>query len=131
MTPPLFKSIIDQLKATPSVTALCGTRIYPTTAPDRVPTPYVVVSELTSTAEESHDDAVGLDATQIEFACYAPDTLNAIKLRQAVRLALLVPGVFPESKVIQPISRTLTADEQSFANAILELTFMHNPSTVL
>lgn len=131
MTPALAKSIIDFLKASPSVTALSGARIFPTSAPDRVATPYMVVSELSSQGEESHDDAVGLDGTQIEFACYAPDTLTATQLRQAARLALLTPGAFSGLKVCQPVSRTITADEQSFANAILELTFMHNPSTIL
>lgn len=131
MTPALAKAITDKLKASPTVTALCGTRIYPTVAPDRVAVPYLVFTELTSVAEESHDDANGLDATQIEFACYASDTLNAIKLRQAARLVLSANGAFPGVAVTQPVSRTLTADEQSFANAILELTFMNNPSTIL
>lgn len=129
MTPTLAASVVDLVKASVSVTALCGTRIYPDRAPDKVPLPYVVYSELMTTPEESHDDANGLDATQLQFSCYALGTLEAITLRKAIRLVVLDPAAnLGGAKATQPISRTLPADEARLANALLEVTFMHNPT---
>lgn len=131
MTPALAKAFTDLLKAAPTVTALCGTRLYPDVAPDRVAVPYIVYSELSSQTEESHDDANGLDGTEIQFACYAHDTLTAITLRQAVRNVIVAPGALPGIPVTQPQTRTFTADEQALAAAILEVTFMHRPTQTL
>lgn len=131
MTPALAKAFTDLLKAAAPVTAICGSRIFPDTAPDRVTHPYIVYSELSTNPEDSHDDCNGLDASEIQFACYAPDTLTATTLRQAVRAALTAPGALPGVVVTQPQSRTISADELSLANAILEVTFMHRPTNTL
>lgn len=129
MTPTLAASVTNLLKASAPVAALCGTRIYPDRAPDKASLPYVVYSELITTSEESHDDANGLDGSQLQFSCYALTTLEAISLRSAVRLTILAPGAsLGGAKATQPTSRTLPADEIRLANASLEVTFMHNPT---
>lgn len=129
MTQTLAALIIDLLKADAGVAQIASTRVYPLEAEQGVTSPYVVMTEIITTTEESHDDAEGLDNTLMQFACYANTTLEAINLRKAVRTALLAAGAMDGVKVIQPVQRLQEADEDSLANAILELTFMHNPST--
>lgn len=130
MTESLAAAIVTLLKADAVVNDLIQQRIYPVKAPDNVPTPYVVYSEITSDTEESHDDANGLDGTQVQFACYADTSRTAILLRAAIRAALATsPSPLSGVKVTQPTSRTLPADELRLDCAILELTFMHHPTS--
>jgi hypothetical protein len=128
MTPTLAAAFVNLLKADSAVTAICGLRIFPEIAPDKTPTPYVVWLEISTDTEESHDDAEGLDATDVQFSCYASDPLAAISLRKAVRHALLttpIDGV----KVIQPVLRSLPESALRLSNSVLDITFMHNPTT--
>lgn len=129
MTATLAGEINACLKAAAAVTQIAGSRIYPGTAPQGVTSPFTVITEVSSTAEESHDDANGLDATTVQFSSYATTDLVAMTLRSAIRAALLSPTSGISAKIIQPVTRTLEADEQNLSNAILELTFMHNPTT--
>lgn len=130
MTESLAVAIVALLKADTVVNELIQQRLYPVKAPDDVPTPYVVYTEITSDTEESHDDANGLDGTQIQFACYADTSRTAMLLRAAIRVVLAAsPSPLVGVKVTQPTSRTLPADELRLDCAILELTFMHHPTS--
>jgi hypothetical protein len=127
MTEALASAFVALLKADPAVTAICGTRIFPELAPDKTPTPYVVWLEVSTSTEESHDEAQNLDATDVQFSCFDRDLLTSINLRKAVRHALLttpMSGV----KVIQPILRSLPESELRLSNSVLDVTFMHNPT---
>lgn len=128
MTPILAASFVNLLKADPTVTAICGTRIFPELAPDKTPSPYIVWLEISTDTQESHDEAENLDGTDVQFSCFAADLLTAISLRKAVRHALLttpIDGV----KVIQPTLRSLPESELRLSNSVLDVTFMHNPTT--
>lgn len=128
MTETLAAAFVAVIKADAAVAALASTRIFPDSAPQGTPAPYVVFSELSNVAEESQSDCNGLDSSTIEFACYGDTTLGAIDLRKSVRAALTPPGAVAGAVVTQPTTRTLPADELRLANAILELTFLHNPT---
>ena len=128
MTETLAAAFVAVLKSAAPVAALASTRIFPDSAPQGTPAPYVVFSELSTVPEESQSDCNGLDGSNVEFACYADTTREAIALRSAVRAALTPPGAVAGATVTQPTQRTLPADELRLANAILELTFYHNPT---
>ena len=128
MTETLAAAFVAVIKSAAPVAAIIGTRIFPDSAPQGTPAPYVVFSELSTVAEESQADCNGLDGSNVEFACYADTTREAIALRSAVRAALTPPGAVSGATVTQPTQRTLPADELRLANAILELTFYHNPT---
>lgn len=128
MTETLAAAFVAVIKANAAVAALASTRIFPDSAPQGTPAPYVVFSELSTVAEESQAECNGLDGSNVEFACYADTTREAIALRSAVRASLTPAGAVAGAVVTQPTSRTLPADELRLANAILELTFYHNPS---
>jgi hypothetical protein len=51
-----------------------------------------------------------------------------MNVRKAVRAALTADGALTDVKTIRPQTRGLYDDEVSLSNAILELTFLHNPS---
>lgn len=130
MTETLAAIIISTAKASPAVAAIAGSRIYPTSAPQGVVAPYVVVTEVSTTCAESHDNMLGQDETQVQFACYAADTRTALLLRSAIRSAFCAGGGYLDGATVTgPTLRLLHADDVSLANAILELTFIHNPTT--
>ena len=130
MTEALAALITSTAKASTDVAAIAGSRIYPTAAPQGVVAPYCVWTEVSTTCAESHDNMLGQDETQVQFACYASDTRTALRLRSAVRKAFCTGGGYlAGATVTAPTLRLLPADEVSLANAILELTFIHNPNT--
>lgn len=130
MTEALAALITSTAKASPAVAAIAGSRVYPTAAPQGVVAPYCVWTEVSTTPAESHDNMLGQDETQVQFACYASDTLTALRLRSAVRKAFCSGGGYLTGVTVTgPTLRLLPADEVSLANAILELTFIHNPNT--
>lgn len=128
MTETLAAAFVAVLKANAAVAALASTRIFPDSAPQGAPAPYVVFSELSTVPEESQADCNGLDGSNVEFACYADTTREALALRSAVRAALTPAGSVAGAVVSQPTQRTIPADELRLADAILELTFYHNPT---
>ena len=129
MTETLAAAFVAVIKSAAPVAAIAGTRIYPDSdVPEGASVPYVVYSELSTVPEESQAECNGLDGSNVEFACYADTTREAIALRKALRDALTPPGAVAGAAVTQPTQRTLPADELRLANAILELTFYHNPS---
>jgi hypothetical protein len=129
VTESLLTSIVTLLAASPTVTTICGNRIYPDKAPQKSGVPYVVMTEITGTSEESHDEANNLDATDIQFSCYSATKIQSLQLRKAVRAALLTRGALSGVAVIRPVTRGFYDDEVMLCNSILEATFMHNPST--
>lgn len=130
MTEDLAALITSTAKASPAVAAIAGSRIYPTAAPQGVVAPYSVWTEVSTACAESHDNMLGQDETQVQFACYASDTRTALQLRSAIRAAFCAGAGYLDGVTITgPTLRLLPADEVSLANAILELTFIHNPNT--
>ena len=89
MTETLAAAFVAVLKANAAVAALASTRIFPDSAPQGTPAPYVVYSELSSVPEESQAECNGLDGSNVEFACYADTTREAIALRSAHHIAPL------------------------------------------
>lgn len=130
MTPTVAASIITLLKADATVAAIASTRIYPTQAPQGTESPYVVMTEVSTVAQEGQDNMLGLDETLMQFSCYAIDTQTALNLRRAVRNALCAAGVkIPAVEAVFGATlRFLPADEYFICNAILELTFSYNPT---
>lgn len=130
MTPELAASITTHLKASAAVAEIASTRVFPGKTPQNIAAPYVVLTEVSTTPSESQDNMLGLDETQVQFACYASDDRTALNLRKVVRKALCAAGVTIDG--VQAVTganlRFLEADEVSLANAILELTFIHNPN---
>lgn len=130
MTEALADLITSTAKASADVAAIAGSRIYPTSAPQGVVAPYCVWTEVSTAGAESHDNMLGQDETHVQFACYAADTLTALRLRSAVRKAFCAGGGYLDGATVTgPTLRLLPADDVSLANAILELTFIHNPTT--
>lgn len=130
MTEALAALITSTAKASPAVAAIAGSRVYPTAAPQGVVAPYCVWTEVSTVGAESHDNMLGQDETQVQFACYANDTRTALLLRSAIRSAFCAGGGYlAGATVTSPTLRLLPADEVSLANAILELTLIHNPTT--
>lgn len=130
MTPELSASLIDHAKADADVFALISTRIFPGKTPQNVAAPYVVMTEVSTTPSESQDEMLGFDETLVQFACYAFDDRTALLVRKALRKAFCASGVTIDgvSSIGGATLRFLEADEVSLANAILELTFSHNPN---
>lgn len=128
MTGTLATAFVNLLKADAAVTAICGVRIFPELAPDKTVTPFVIWQEISTIAEESHGESDQLDATDVQFSCYASDKLTSLNLRTAVRAALTATGAFEGIKVIQPVLRSFPESPVRLYNSILDVTFMHNPS---
>ena len=65
----------DILLAAPAVTALVGTRIYPSVAPQGVARPYVVLTLVSAVPHHTHSDAPAalLEAARVQVDCYGPE----------------------------------------------------------
>lgn len=136
MTVSLSEKISNCLLAASDVTDLTGDQLNPSLAPQSGSKPYVVFEEIGGAGEETHEDNNSLDATDIQFNCYAKTKKEALLLRSAVRAALCPPpdvDGFPVYamegvKVSHPITRSIFEQPVQLHNAMLDLTFMHNPS---
>lgn len=71
-----------------TVSALCGTRIYPITAGDGIASPHVIFQQIGSDPAAVHTGASGLAHRSFQFACFAGTYEGAIALRDAVIAAL-------------------------------------------
>lgn len=63
-------------------------RIYPGKAPQKVTTPYVVYSKISSPRDHTHDGASGLCKSRIQVAIFSEDYLEVKQVVDSVREAL-------------------------------------------
>jgi hypothetical protein len=80
--------LVARLKATPGVTALVGTRVYPMEAPQGAPTPWIVYQRVSTNPFGVLRGSSGLDDPRVQFNAWA-DTYStayavAIQVRQSL-----------------------------------------------
>lgn len=82
------EALATKLRETASVSALVGTRIYPTTAPQNTTSPHVIYDLLGGADVAGHDGWESLRTGRISYTCLAPTYSAAKAVAEAVRLAL-------------------------------------------
>jgi hypothetical protein len=81
-------AIITALEANAGVTAIVGTAIYSTTAPDGFGPPCVIMQQIAGSPGVSHTGPSGATERMFQFACLAGTQKAARALRDAVIEAL-------------------------------------------
>jgi len=77
-----------QLQATPAVTALVGTRIYPNMAPQSTTSDYIIYEKVSGHPFQDHGSSGGLYRARISFLCHSA-TYSGAKAIQAALAATL------------------------------------------
>jgi hypothetical protein len=77
-------NIYSILSTTTAVTAITGTRIYPTELPTDATLPAIVYTVISSVSMPTFETA-GMDRVRLEIDCWGADALTAINLRSVVR----------------------------------------------
>lgn len=80
--------LYTKLGATSAVTAICSTRIYPLTIPQKVQYPAVVVTIIANEPSDTKTEASTLDAWRVQIDSYAATALLAQQLDSAIRTAI-------------------------------------------
>lgn len=76
------------LAADSTVTALCGTRIYPLTIPQTTPLPAVRIVTVANEPSDTKTGASTLDAIRVQVDSYAASMLTAQQLDEEIRDAI-------------------------------------------
>jgi hypothetical protein len=79
--------LVNELQATPAVTALVGTRIYPQAAPQGTTANYVTY-EATVMPVQAHDGSGGLYRGRVSYLCHSVTYANAKATAAAISAAL-------------------------------------------
>jgi hypothetical protein len=79
--------LFNLLSTAPSVTALCGTRVYPDVRPEEPVYPLIVVKEIAGRANPTLDTS-GMQRDRFQFDCYGSSKNDASLLRDALRKTL-------------------------------------------
>lgn len=129
----LATQIQTLLTADAGVLAVFEQRSYFGQAPQPVVSPYNVVIEVGTVAQETHgteDDAEDTeDDTLAQFNCYAKTPALALAGRSAIRAALVAKGALAGVVVSRPVQRLFKEELVELWNAQLDLLFQHNPAT--
>lgn len=80
--------LYTKLGATSAVTAICSTRIYPLTIPQKAQYPAVVVTIIANEPFDTKTEASTLDAWRVQIDSYAATALSAQQLDSAIRTAI-------------------------------------------
>lgn len=80
--------LVARLKATAGVTALAGTRVFPSPAPEGSTLPAVTWQQVSDSPNRVADGVLNLRRTRFQLDCWAVSALAAVNLAAAVRDAL-------------------------------------------
>lgn len=83
--------LYTKLSGESSVTAICSTRIYPYTIPqkpDGSGYPAATITVISNEPSDTKTEASTLDAWRVQIDCYAKTALSALQLDNAIRAAI-------------------------------------------
>ena len=98
--------LFSLLSTTTSITALCGTRIYPILPPDEPLYPCIVYKSVSLKSNPTLD-TTGMQRLRIEFDCFGSRPLDAVNLRTTLVKAInryqgaLSDGTWLQDMVLQ------------------------------
>lgn len=76
------------LVAQAGITALIGTRVYPSLLPQNVTLPAMVMQMISDPHELLHDGPQGLPTARVQYDCWGRTSLEATNVAQALRAAV-------------------------------------------
>jgi hypothetical protein len=131
----LEEVIVNQLRAYAPLTALVGTRIYPSTYPQNATLPVVIYQQTSRLPEYSHDGACGAEESRFQISSVAPSYSIARQTADAIRGALkpwedhqdvqsgiTIGGVFMEDEL--PIYAAADVESQSTHHILGDYRFL-------
>jgi hypothetical protein len=80
--------VVNILRDSSGVGAICADRIYLMTAPQQETFPYIVVSTVSASRPSAHDGAMGVTYKNIQVSCISNKVSTAKTLAQAARRAI-------------------------------------------
>lgn len=80
--------LYTKLTATAGVTAICSTRVYPLTIPQKAIYPAATITVISNEPSDTKTGASALDAWRVQIDSYAKTALQAQQLDSAIRTAI-------------------------------------------
>lgn len=107
-----LEAVRTELVASPEVTALVGTRIYPAVAPQNVVAPFVVLTTVSSTPTNAMSELAStrLNVARVQVDCYSKSYVEVHQVASAID-AVLANLTRPDLTAIQEVSSDLYDDE--------------------
>lgn len=118
----LDERIASALRASATLAAITGDRIFPTVPPDNVDAPFIVYQE--TTAETSPTlDTFGTDFIlfDYQFSCWAATPAAAKSIRSALATVIAAGAVPFVQAIAQPIGATVLDPASRLHQAILQV----------
>jgi hypothetical protein len=117
------QAIRDVLLAAPAVTALVGSRIYPSAAPQGCARPYIVLSQVSAVPNHTHDGQPDdlLEAARVQVASYGPEYAATHAVAKAVDVVVgALSGPSPSPSAIRDNQRDTYEDATSLHGVLTD-----------
>ncbi len=83
-----YGTIYSVLLTTPAIAAIIGDAVFPLVAPTNRPAPYIIVTHISTQANNTMSEASSNEYDYFQIACFASTLSGAITLRDLVVAAL-------------------------------------------